>query len=498
MRTTTKKTSLNALTYITGQILTIVLGILIPRLFILSFGSEVNGFISSINQLFVYVGLLEAGVATASLQALYYPTSQSDRHSINRILSATHIFYNRMGLVYVAVICVLAFAYPLLIESSMNYWVMVTIIFITGIGGAFPYFSSAKYCVLLRADGREYIITLMFQIKSVVLSLSKVVLLLMGANVIAVESVYLILGLLYCIAILIYVKKKYPWIDLKAPPNNEVISQRKNVFTHQISALIFKNTDILLLTFFCDLKVVSIYTLYKYLFSFVTNIINILVNSIGYRLGQLYHDKEKFLRIHNVIEVIHLTFTFGLSAIALIFIEPFLVLYTEGMEFNYILPYFAELMWMCEILDCGRFLSSSVITYAGHFKQTQGRSIVESVLNLGSSIILVNVLGIYGVVLGTVIALTYRTNDMILYANRKLLERSPWVTYRIWLVNLLFAGGIYMLGRVLPLASPNYFFLILKAGVMIIILIPLMLGVNFLINRNVFKDALEFIRSRRK
>ena len=56
-------------------LITISFGIVIPRLFLINFGSEVNGLMSSISQVFVYLALFEAGVGTASIQALYKPIS---------------------------------------------------------------------------------------------------------------------------------------------------------------------------------------------------------------------------------------------------------------------------------------------------------------------------------------------------------------------------------------------------------------------------------------
>ena len=42
-----------------SQVVTLLLGIIIPKLMIVSYGSEVNGLLSSIRQVFVYVALLE-------------------------------------------------------------------------------------------------------------------------------------------------------------------------------------------------------------------------------------------------------------------------------------------------------------------------------------------------------------------------------------------------------------------------------------------------------
>lgn len=95
-----KKTVYNLLSGLIGQIITIVLGIVIPRLFIVSLGSEVNGLVSSISQIFVYFGLLEAGVGLATTQALYKPIAQGNKNDINSILVATDKYYKKTGTVY--------------------------------------------------------------------------------------------------------------------------------------------------------------------------------------------------------------------------------------------------------------------------------------------------------------------------------------------------------------------------------------------------------------
>ena len=58
-----QKNSINNLKWgILGNIITSAVAIIIPRLFIVNYGSEVNGLLSSIRQIYVYLALLEAGV----------------------------------------------------------------------------------------------------------------------------------------------------------------------------------------------------------------------------------------------------------------------------------------------------------------------------------------------------------------------------------------------------------------------------------------------------
>ena len=107
MYSNAKKSVGNILTGLISQLITLALGIITPRLFLVNLGSEANGLLNSISQILVYVSLLEAGVGTASLQALYGPVAAEDNASINAILAATSRFYKRTGRVYLLVVLAL-------------------------------------------------------------------------------------------------------------------------------------------------------------------------------------------------------------------------------------------------------------------------------------------------------------------------------------------------------------------------------------------------------
>lgn len=491
--TAKKKSVLNLATSLLGQVITIVLGIVIPRMFILSFGSDVNGFISSISQIFVYVALLEAGVGTASQQAMYAPLGNNDRDSINSILAATHHFYMRTGFLYLAAITGIAFLYPLFVESSLSYWVMVSIVMLTGVGGAFPYFLHAKYSLLLNGDGKSYVLNLINQGRTVLLSLLKIVLLSMGANVILVESLYLLVALLQSLAIILYIKKKYGWINLKTEPNFQAISQKNSVLVHQFSSLIFNNTDILILTFFCDLNQVSIYTLYKYLFGFAITVINLLSSSVNFRLGQLFSKREHFLKLYDMYEVFHIALTFSLLTLVYLYITPFLRLYTAGMDIEYIVPFLPLTFCVMEYLNSIRTPTNNVIVYAGKFKETQWRSLTEALINLTVSLVAVHFLGINGVVLGTVAALLYRSNDVILFANRRVLGRSAWHTYRTILVNVILSVATVLVYTWIDMEFTGYVTFVVSGFVSVLICVPLYLAVSYLLYPSVGKSFVVYV-----
>ncbi len=494
--TTNKKQSVyNILFSAFGQIVTIAFGVILPKLFIVSFGSEVNGLLSSVTQAFVYVNLLEAGVGTATLQALYGPVARKEQQNVNQILAATHHYYKKAGMWYLLAVVALSFGYPLVVKSELDFVTVAAVVFLSGIGGVINFFFQGKYRLILQAEGKGYIVTNLTTITFVITSILKIVLITAGFNVIFVQAMFFLTSLLQMLYIAIYIKRHYKWIDLKVKPDYDAISQKNSVLVHQVSTLIFNNTDVLILTLFCDLKVVSVYTMYRTILGVISTFTETIGNSIQFALGQTYNvDKERYTRLHDAYELCNITLIFALYSIAYIFILPFLRLYTAGVEdINYIDKYLPILFIATFLLSGVRFASNAVITFAGHFRKTQWRSMLESFINLAVSLVAVHYLGIYGVLIGTVCALLYRTNDMVIYSNRVILKRSPWHTYRRWIVNLLLLFATVFASSFLHPNLNGYFHIVLYAALYTAVIVPLFFLVSFATEPKVFKTITDLI-----
>lgn len=487
----------NIITSILSQGITLALGVVIPRLVLVNLGSEANGLLSSIGEVLVYVALLEAGVGVASSQALYGPIGRGDHDAINGILAATDRFYKRTGRMYLAIVLLLTFVFPLTIETTLSRSTVMWVMLLSGLPGAIRYFFQGKYTILLSTEGKGYILTSMTTVINILTSLSKIALLLAGFDVVALQVMYLFFNLVQMAFILWYIRRHYPWLDLKVKPNTAAISQSKNALVHQVSTLIFSNTDALVLTYFCGLSAVSVYGVYTMLLGVISGVIGAF-GGFGFALGQAFHnDRKQYLRLMDVYELYNMTLTFCLYCIANIFILPFLALYTDGVEgISYVDAYLPYLFIAVKLLSNGRSSSNSTITFAGHFKQTQYRSMLESAINIVVSLVCVWRFGIYGVLMGTIAALLYRTNDMILYANRKILHRNPWITYRRWLLNLALFVAVTVAGKWLFsfVALDSYFRIIGWAIVCCIVVIPLFFGVVSLCEREVFRFACQLLR----
>lgn len=487
----------NIITSIFSQAITLAMGVIIPRLVLVNLGSEANGLLSSISEVLVYVALLEAGVGVASGQALYGPIGRIDHEAINGILAATDRFYKRTGRMYLAIVLLLTFVFPLTIQTTLPRSTVMWVMLLSGLPGAIKYFFQGKYTILLNTEGKGYILTTMTTVVNILTSLSKIALLLAGFDVVALQVMYLFFNLAQMVFIMWYIHRNYPWLDLKVAPNTAAISQSKNALVHQLSSMVFGNTDALVLTYFCGLSAVSVYGIYTMLLGIISGVIGAFAG-FNFALGQAFHtDRRQYLRLMDVYELYNMTLTFCLYCIANLFILPFLVLYTEGVAgISYIDKYLPYLFIAVKLLSNGRASSNMTITFAGHFKQTQYRSLLESAINIVVSLLCVWKFGIYGVLMGTIAALLYRTNDMILYANRKILGRNAWITYRRWLLNLALFIVVTVVGKWFFsfIALDSYFRIIGWAVVTCIVVIPFFFCVVSLCEREVFRFAWELLK----
>ena len=83
-----KKAIKNIISSLLQQLTVIICGLILPRAIIGTYGSNVNGLISSITQFLSYITLLEAGIGTVIKSVLYKPIANKDKNQIEKILKS--------------------------------------------------------------------------------------------------------------------------------------------------------------------------------------------------------------------------------------------------------------------------------------------------------------------------------------------------------------------------------------------------------------------------
>lgn len=461
-----KKSSFNLIFGIANQLIILILGLIIPRLFIVNFGSELNGIQSSIAYIYTYIALLESGIGTATIQALYGPLGTDNKDDVNSILSATNRQYKKIAVFYLLCMVAFAFIYPLTINTTYSYTTIFLMVLLSGVSSLCSFLIYAKYILLLQADGRSFIVSIYSLVIYICTNIVKIITISVGRSIVEVYICTTLISIIPSILYSLYIRKKYPWINLKVTPNKKAISQSKNVLVHQISSVLCNSTDVLVLTYIVkNLKLVSVYNIYLMVFDAIKSLILNIFSSVTFIMGQTYNtDKEKYKKYHTIYEIADFYVSFVLYTVGYLMVTPFMKLYTASVtDINYIDKYIPLMFVLVKLLTSGREPASQLINYAGHFKKTQWRSIAETAINVVVSIVASYFIGIYGVLLGTIIALLYRTIDMYIYTSRRFLDRSVWQSYKQWLIHMSAFIVLVFIFWNIDLNASNYFELLLYA-----------------------------------
>lgn len=490
----------NLMSSLVYQIALISLSFLLPRLYLENFGSEVNGVLSTIKQIFTYMCLLEAGVGLATTQALYKRIGEKDYQSASEVLSATHSYYIKTGFIYLVIVLGIATVYAYMVPTSIDSSELFFIIVLNAIPSLFSYFVQAKYRILMEVDGRKYVINSAETVLQIASNVGKILVLLLTDSLILIQLVYCIIALVQLVFLYFYAKHRYRWLDLNAKPDFEAISQKNSVLIHQISGMVFNNTDVILISILCDFKAVSIYAIYNMFFAQVQNFITSVVSSFTFALGQMFHtDREKFDKLFHAYETFYIMTTYIIYTLMAVFLLPLIQIYTSGInDAEYTNAFLLILFVVMNLVANGKLPINGIIEYSGDFEKTRSYAVWEMAINIVISVIAIMFMGICGAIMGTIAALIYRSVVTIYFSNKKVLKRSQMCTYKILISNGVVFVAIMMLCFVDTFSNLSFLQLLLKGIIHSIWIVGLYLIVNFVVHRSAFKTILELYRGKKQ
>ena len=110
-----KKNIKNFIVGLSSQIIILILGFIVPRIILTHYGSDTNGLMNTITQIFTYMALLEAGISQASKNALYKYITSDNRDEISVVMSASRRYYRKISYIYFVAVIVLAIIVPFIV-----------------------------------------------------------------------------------------------------------------------------------------------------------------------------------------------------------------------------------------------------------------------------------------------------------------------------------------------------------------------------------------------
>lgn len=474
-----KKLVLNSITSLLYQLVALMCGFVLPRVFLSTYGSTVNGLVSSIAQFLGFISLCEMGVGVVIQSTLYKPLATGDMLGVSKVVISSERFFRKIAYILVVYTLVLMVAYPFVTVDDFDYHYTMLLILVMSISTFAQYYFGMTYRLILSADQLGFIHYSVHSITLILNMIACIVLMSLGASIHFVKLASSLIFLLQPLVIASVAKRRYK-IDYSIVLIEEPIKQKWNGLSQHIAGVVLGNTDVVVLTIMSTLENVSIYAVYHLVVNGVKQIILSLTSGMQAMLGNMLVKRETDIlnqtfdffewTVHTLV-----TLVFSITSILII---PFVSVYTSGItDVNYIVPTFAYLITLAQAIYCLRLPYNIMVLAAGHYKQTQWSAIIEASINIIVSVVTVYRFGLVGVAVGTLIAMLYRTYYLAWYLRKNIINRNFKNYLKHMLVDAISVFVFWWYISVIPnlytLSSQTYlawFWLAVKVGITAILL----------------------------
>ncbi len=403
-----QKSLFNAVTAFMKIVLTSILNLVLAKEILLKFGSDYNGINATISQIISTLLILEGGFTLASNVALFTPLVQKDYKTINGILSATRIQFLKVGLIVFTLGTLVAFLYPFTITSEMPYFTVVALTYTVLIPAAANLGINMKYRVMILADQKEYIITTLTTVTTIIGTVLTIVAVKSGCDIVFARSITMAFSLICYFLIQQYCKKHYSYIDFKEKPLYNEIKGTKQVIFLKLTSVLYTTIPTVVISTISGngTLLASVYSVYKSVTIMIRNAITAVINAPRLSFGALIAEekKDELIKLFNVYELIAcLAINIFVGTTALL-ILPFITLYTNGVsDISYYNPILAAIMLLTVFIEILHIPSGQIIQMSGKFKVSKNIQFTACIVLLISMVLGKIFWGMFGVAASTLL-----------------------------------------------------------------------------------------------
>ena len=493
----TKKALKNTISELLLEIVTAICGLILPRLILSNFGSTYNGIIASITQFIGCVALLKSGIGSVTRAALYKPLAKKNSKELSQIILATEHFMRKIAIIFIALVLLMACFYPIIVKD-FSWLFTFSLVLILSLSTFAQYFFGLTYQMVLQADQKNYIISYVYIVSIIVNTIIASILIYLGATIHIVKLASSIIFVAPPIFYMLYVKKHYN-INKKEKPNYNLISQRWDALGHQVANFINTNTDIILATVFLGVLEVSVYSVYYMIANSVKKLVIAITSGTTGAFGNMIAKKEKKLlkERFNQYELLVYIFASFFFTITYILYIPFIKIYTNGInDINYIRPYFALIICICEFFSCIKLPYEQVVFAAGKFKQTKKGAYIEAALNIIVSLVCLKFIGLYGIIVGTLTAAIYRTVRYSIYIRKNIINRHSMNTIsKIFFASFVFIISVIIIRPIISISIHNYIQWFIVSIITSIIVGIITMTLTFIMFKNDLNNIIKLLKN---
>lgn len=415
----TKNATRNIIYGVIVKVYQLLVPFLVRTAMIYGLGVEYLGLGSLFTSVLTVLNLTELGVGSAMVFSMYKPIAEDDTLKICALMRLYRKYYRIIGSIILVVGIAITPIIPKLVKGDVPNGISLIVLYWLNLGATvLTYFLFAYKNSLLSAHQRLDVcdkITLVISTLQYALQIGAIFLKNYYLNVIAA----LFTTALNNIITAVMVNKMYP--DYKPGGRLEkreikIINHRiRDLFTSKIGSVVVDSADSIVISAFLGLTALAMYNNYYYIMSAIFGFIGIIFYACMAGIGNSiiiesdeknYNDLKKFLLIISWIAGV-------CTCCLLCLFQPFMKIWV-GEKYMLSMP---MVVCMC----CYFFLheiNRLINTYkdaAGMWHEDRWRPLVVSITNLGLNLIMVQYIGLFGILLSTVISMLFVGMPWLLY-----------------------------------------------------------------------------------
>ena len=428
--TRTANATRNVIFGVINRFVTLVLPFVTRTIVLYLFGASFLGIGTLFSSILSFLSLAELGLGTAIVYTMYRPIAENDYIRLNALLNYYRKLYRIIGLVILVIGTLLVPAVPFLIKKDPPAGINVYLLYyLYLINSVVSYFFAGYKQSLLAAHQRNDITSNITTGVNLFVQFGQIFILYCTKNFYA-YAIIPIIGTLITNALNSYItNKKYPNIkctgEIDSVTRKGIYKRLSGLFGTKLNSIVVHSADVMVISAFLGLSMTAQYGNYYYIMNAICGFIMVMYSSLTAGIGnKLVTDSlEENYSFFKKLSFVNAWIAGWCSVCLLCLYEPFMHIWVGdklklGMAFV-----------ICMV---GYFfvytIQRTVLTFkdaAGLWSEDKLRPYVSMIVNIVSNLVLVRIIGIYGIVLSTIIAFTISLPwaNYVLY--KKLFKKPP-------------------------------------------------------------------------
>ena len=438
-----------------AKIVTMIFSLIIARYFMRYLGVENSGINGVFSNVIGFLQLAELGIGTAIVYALYEPLVEGNDREVGILMRFYRKVYRYIGgiiLVFGIILC--PFVTFFIHDATYSKTYLIITFLLQIISSASTYFLSYKRN-LLYADQKQYIAAAIDALVNIISAIIRLYVMVYTGSYIIYLGVQVVQNIVSNLIISLWCDRQYPF--LKNLPTDkydkmpQLIDNVKNLMVGKIGGWVYKSTDNLIISRFTTVILVGLLANYYTLSITLKTLINAMVEPIQPMIGHMVCEDRERSEVYDFF----LSYTFIRYCIAIMatvgFIEMANPIVSIWLGPEYVVNQSIVILMAIDIfISVSHGPTVEFIATLGLFKNDKNLSIAGAVINLSSSLILVQFMGAEGVLLGTVIAQCFYWSIRAVVVFRQYFHMG-WVKY-------IFKCVKYIISTVASVIVLNYVF----------------------------------------